>query len=69
MCVWLWLGASGEKPTYVAESMPLAFETDETQQYVPQEELLHTPFIKDALFHEDKAQEEAKNLALSQANG
>ena len=59
--------APGEAPTYVNDSIPLGNDADETQQYVPAEELLNTPFMKEALFKEDKAQEEAKSKAVNEA--
>jgi len=58
----------GEAPTYVNDSIPLGNDADETQQYVPAEELLNTPFMKEALFKEDKAQEEAKSKAVNEAD-
>ena len=61
------MNAPGEAPTYVNDSIPLGNDADETQQYVPAEELLNTPFMKEALFKEDKAQEEAKSKAVNEA--
>ena len=60
-------GTPGEAPTYINDSIPIGNDADETQQYVPAAELLNTPFMKEALFKEDNAQEEVKSNAVNEA--
>ena len=44
--------------------MPLGVELDEALQYVPPDEMLNTPFIKEALAKEDKAMRRGGHVFL-----